>query len=173
MFEQNTLNNFDVLYNKTYNNIKKYVILHCKNIDDVNDIIQNIYVVVYDCIKKNKNIDEKYIAGIAKNKVNDFYWFKYKYYFTSLINKDNEDIDIIDNTYLLNDIITGENLDFVWEYIKNKTVIISKIIYLYYYEDYKIKDISNELNIKESSVKNYLYRTINELSSIIKEENYE
>ena len=73
MFEQNTLNNFDVLYNKTYNNIKKYVILHCKNIDDVNDIIQNIYVVVYDCIKKNKNIDEKYIAGIAKNKVNDFY----------------------------------------------------------------------------------------------------
>ena len=173
MFEQNTLSEFDFLYNKTYNNIKKYVILNCKNIDDVNDIIQNIYVVVYDIIRKNKNIDEKYIFGIAKNKINDFYRFKYKYYFKSLVNKDNEDIDIIDNIDLLENIIINENLDLIWDYIKRKNIIISKIIYLYYYEDYKIRDIARELKIKESSVKNYLYRTINELSSIIKEGNHE
>ena len=40
------------------------------------------------------------------------------------------------------------------------------ILYLYYYEDFTIKEIANSLNLTESNVKNYIYRTLKELRRI-------
>ena len=59
----------------------------------------------------------------------------------------------------------GSNIDEIWNYLKSKSVIISKIFYLHYYLDLTIKEISLELKISESSVKNYLYRTLKELNT--------
>ena len=57
MIDQETLNKFDKLYNESYKNILKYVICNCSNVEDVEDIVQNVYV---DLLKKiNKiNIDK-------------------------------------------------------------------------------------------------------------------
>ena len=56
MIDQETLNKFDKLYNESYKNVLKYVICNCSNMEDVKDIVQNVYV---DLLKKiNKiNID--------------------------------------------------------------------------------------------------------------------
>lgn len=56
MIDQEILNKFDKLYNESYKNILKYVICNCSNVEDVKDIVQNVYV---DLLKKiNKiNID--------------------------------------------------------------------------------------------------------------------
>lgn len=56
--------------------------------------------------------------------------------------------------------------DVIWNYLKQKPVIISKIVYLYYYEGMNLKEISECLNISLSNVKNYLYRTLKELNLI-------
>ena len=40
-------------------------------------------------------------------------------------------------------------------------------LYLYYYANSTIKDISKELKISESNVKHYLYRTLNELKILM------
>ena len=56
--------------------------------------------------------------------------------------------------------------ELVWKYLKRKNQIIAKIIYLYYYEELTIKEIANILNLTESNVKNYIYRTLNELRRI-------
>ena len=65
MIDQETLNKFDKLYNESYKNILKYVICNCSNVEDVEDIVQNVYV---DLLKKiNKiNIDNgnAYVMGI-------------------------------------------------------------------------------------------------------------
>ena len=65
MIDQETLNKFDKLYNESYKNILKYVICNCSNVEDVKDIVQNVYV---DLLKKiNKiNIDNgnAYVMGI-------------------------------------------------------------------------------------------------------------
>ena len=65
MINQETLNKFDKLYNESYKNILKYVICNCSNVEDVEDIVQNVYV---DLLKKiNKiNIDNgnAYVMGI-------------------------------------------------------------------------------------------------------------
>ena len=44
MIIENTLNTFDDIYKKTYDKVLKYVVLNCKNAEDVSDIVQNIYL---------------------------------------------------------------------------------------------------------------------------------
>ena len=57
------------------------------------------------------------------------------------------------------------SVEEVWNFIKRKPVIISKIFYFYFYLELSIKEIANELQLSESNVKNYLYRTIKQLKS--------
>ncbi|MCX4255171.1 MAG: sigma-70 family RNA polymerase sigma factor [Bacilli bacterium] len=177
MIDQETLDVFDKLYYSSYQDVLKYVICHCQNIDNVKDIIQNIYLDVFNKIKRDKKItiNKFYILGIAKHKVNDYYRFNYKAKITSIFSrkKDNNEISIIDTIAsdidLESELIKEENINCVWNYLKRKNVIVSKIFYLYYYMDFSIKDIANELSISESNVKNYLYRTLKELNVLIKD----
>ena len=174
MVDQETLKTFDELYDKTYSNVLKYVICNCSNIEDVKDIVQNIYLELLKVIdtKNTINNPKSYIMGIAKNKVKEYYRFNYKAKIISLFSK-KEDIDLVDtipsNIDIQKDLITKEDLEFIWNYLKNKKVIIAKVFYLYYYNNLSIKDIAIDLHISESNVKHYLYRTIQELKNILKE----
>ena len=64
--------------------------------------------------------------------------------------------------------ITKENVRIIWEYIKNKNTEIAKIFYAYYHLGMKINEIALEMQLNESTVKNYIYRTIKELKQIVK-----
>ena len=161
------LNIFDEYYYETYNDISKYVVCNCNNIEDVKDIIQSIYLEVYKKVLKEPQINNYhvYIMGIAKHKVKDYYRFKYKIKITNLFNNDDKNIidNISSNINIEESFLEKENIEKIWKYLKRKKVIISKIFYLYYYTGYSIKEISKELEISESNIKNYLYRTLKEL----------
>ena len=174
MINQNTLKIFEDLYDKTYKNVLKYVVCNCSNVEDIKDIIQNIYMEVLKKIQKEVvfNNENAYIMGIAKNKVNEYYRHKYKVKIVSLFaNKNDEEfnIDIPDSFDLELDYIKKEDINFIWDFLKKKKIIIFKVFYLYYYEDLSIEIISKALNISQSNVKHYLYRTINELKEVMKE----
>lgn len=80
------------------------------------------------------------------------------------IYQDEEPIIIADSEIDLElQFITKENAQNVWEYIKCKDIKIAKIFYCYYYLDMKIVEIAVEMRLNESTVKNYMYRTIKEL----------
>ena len=169
---------FDEIYNDTYQTVLKYVICKCSNIEDVNDIMQNIYVDLYKKIS-NTNIDNinNYIIVLAKNKVNDYYRFKYKNKLISLFSSKQEK-ELLDKIPTEQDIerelIIKEDLELIWSFLKKKKIIIAKIFYLYYYLGLSIKEISTELNITESNVKHYLYRTLKELNIYLeKSDKYE
>ena len=71
---------------------------------------------------------------------------------------------IFDNKKI--DSLVQNEWEKIWLYIKNKSnQNIPKIFYLYYNLDLTIKQISKELNLSESYVKNILYRTLKELYS--------
>lgn len=162
MIDQETLNKFDKLYNESYKNVLKYVICNCSNMEDVKDIVQNVYV---DLLKKiNKiNIDNgnAYVMGIAKNKVK----------LVNLFSKD-EEFDMTcnfpDDFDLQDEFIKKEDIKFIWDFLKGKKAIVFKVFYLYFYEDMSIKDVAGLLKISESNVKHYLYRTLNELKVVMK-----
>lgn len=162
MVDQKSLKKFDKLYDETYKDISRYVVCNCSNIDDVKDILQNIYMEVYK--KINVIEDKKYIIGIAKNKIYKYYRFNYKQKIIDFFRIDDETYENIPSNYNLEkSCFLKFDTDIVWNYLKKKPVIISKIVYLYYYEGMNLKEISKCLNIPLSNVKNYLYRTLKEL----------
>ena len=156
MTSQKALDKFDIVYNESYKDISKYVVLNANNIGDVKDILQNIYLEVYKNI--DKVIDKNYVFGIAKNVLKKYYRFKF------LRKNDTEITDNIkSNINLEKTVMDKFDTELVWKYLQKKNNIIAKIIYLYYYEEYTIKEIANSLNLTESNVKNYIYRTLKEL----------
>lgn len=162
MVDQKSLKKFDKLYDETYKDISRYVVCNCSNIDDVKDILQNVYMEVYK--KINVIEDKKYIMGIAKNKIYKYYRFNYKQKIIDFFRSDDEIMMNIPSNYNLEkSYFLKFDTDMVWNYLKKKPVIISKIVYLYYYEGMNLKEISECLNIPLSNVKNYLYRTLKEL----------
>ena len=173
MIDQETLNTFEKLYNESYSNVLKYVVCNCSNVEDIKDIVQNVYFELLKILQKDNFFSKgsAYIIGITKNKVNEYYRFNYKTKIVSLFSK-KDDIDLLDtipdNFDLQEELIKKEDLKFIWDFLKKKKVIIFKIFYLYYYTDMSIKDIGLELNISESNVKHNLYRTLKELNSIMK-----
>lgn len=174
MIDQETLKTFDKLYNESYQSVLKYVICNCFNVEDVKDIMQNVYLELLKILEKDKIFDKdtSYIIGIAKNKVNQYYRFNYKAKIVSLFSK-KDDISLIDviedDTDLPKEAIEKDDIEFIFKYLKKKKVIVSQIFYLYYYCDMSIKSISEELNITISSVKHYLYKTLKELKLIMKD----
>ena len=65
MISQKALEKFDEVYNESYKDISRYVVVSSNNIGDAQDILQNIYLEVYKNIDKVK--DKNYVFGIAKN----------------------------------------------------------------------------------------------------------
>ena len=61
---------FREIYEKTYNKTLRFIIIKSKNLDDINDILQDTYFEFLKIIKKNPNIDieniDNFIIGIAK-----------------------------------------------------------------------------------------------------------
>ena len=170
MIQQEKYNQFNKIYHDTYGDISKYVVCKCSNIKDVENILQNIYLEVFRYLENHDNVSKTYIIGISKNKIRDYYRFSYKTKILSLfsnakeqnfIDRISSDIDIeksIENKY---------DTEKVWEYLKRKKQVISRIFYLYYYLDIKIIEIAQELQLTESNVKHYLYRTLTELQKYI------
>ena len=166
-----TKETFEFLYNNTYKNVLKYTICHCRNLDDVNDIIQDIYTELYQTIVNKKHIDlknsESYIIGIAKNKIRGHYVqlkiiYQNEYDNEDLVHYSDNEIDIE------KELITKDNVIQVWNYLKNKSELTARIFYLYYVMDIPIKTIAEYLEITESNVKNHLYRTQRELKAKFK-----
>lgn len=123
------------------------------------NILQNIYLEVYKNIGKVK--DKNYVFGIAKNVMKKYYRFKF-------MKKSDEVLydNISDNINLEKSVMEKFDTELVWNYLKKKGGNVSKIMYLYYYEDFTIKQIADTLNLTESNVKNYIYRTLKELRRI-------
>lgn len=164
------VNKFNKIYNDTYEDVVKYVVCRCKRIDDVSDIVQNIYIEVLKSLK-NKDINKNYIIGISNHKIKDYYRFRYRKKEISIEEPDQNNITLYEkipnNIDIVNNYITNNDIDKVWTYLNKKSIIISRIFYLYYYMGYKIKEISQILNISEINVKHYLYRTLNELNTYL------
>ncbi len=176
MIDQISLEKFNEIYDKTYNNVLKFVVCKCSNMDDVNDIVQEIYIELYKKLMKANDIQniDSYILGIAKNKINKHYGLLYKFKMLSLNSHDVKEQEIIENIPSDIDVeditIKAMDLEIVWKELRKKKLIVQKIFYLYYNLDFTIKEIARELSLGESYIKNCLYRTLKELQKFMRKD---
>jgi len=163
---------FEKIYKDTYNKVLRFAVIKCRNLDDINDIIQDTYLELLKLLKKKKMLEaeniESYILGISNNVLKRYYHKKKKdnivYYY-----QDDSNLakDIEDTFDLEAEIITKHNVSKVWEYLKHKDLITTKVFYLYFAVGLKISEISKELEIGESNIKNRIYRTLKEIKKYL------
>ena len=115
---------------------------------------------------------ESFLFGISNNVIKRHFYKKKKEnkIFFNTTNEKISDIDIKDDFDLEQEFITKNNVDKAWKYINSKDLITTKVFYLYFVLGLKIGEISQELNITESNVKNKIYRTLKEIKEYIGKE---
>ncbi len=180
MASQQNLKKFNSIYDKTYSDLLKYVIIKCHNVNDANDIVQEVYFEFWKILNKKEISDsniKSFLIGIANNKIKKHYKLIQKIKTISLFNTDNNENEndsienIGDSINIESLIIEKDEWDNIWNYIKNKkNQNIPKIFYLYYVLELTIKEISKDLDVSESYVKNIIYRTLKELCSLFGKE---
>lgn len=163
---------FEEIYEKTYNGVLKFAVVKCNYIEDINDIIQDTYLELLKILKKKKVLEIEnvysYIFGIENNIIKRHFYKKKKdnvilyYDDENGLNKNLEDkFDLESN------IINKNNVEKVWNYLKEKDLITTKIFYLYFALGLKISEISKELEVGESNIKNRIYRTLKEIKKYL------
>lgn len=144
----------------------------CSNIEDVNDLVQDTYVELYNILKKKQKIYlencQSFVIGIAKKKIQRYYGLLYRLKNHNIYQVENEEIELPDDWDLEVETIKKLSAEAVWNYIKSKNIKTVKVFYLYYCTEIKISQIAKELNMSESNVKNILYRTIKDIKENVK-----
>ena len=171
MASQLNLSQFDDIYEKTYADILKYVIMKCHNIDDTKDIMQETYLELWNLLQKKKLFDtniKSYLIGIANHKIKKHYTLLQKMKTISLFEKNHQEIEWIDtlpdNFDIEDMIVKQEDWDHIWRYIKKKkNQDIPKVFYFYYVSEFTIQEIATLFQVKESYIKHLIYRTLKEL----------
>ena len=168
-----TEEDFKDIYDKTYDNILKVIILK-SNVDDANDIIQEVYIELLNKLKKEKSIEienvDGYVFGITKNVLKRFYKNINLDKNVFVYNMEENEIDFKDDYSLEEDFINESNISLVWDEIKKMEEVTQKIFYLHYVLDLKISDIAKEMNINESTIKTKIYRSLKLLKEKVMKE---
>lgn len=176
MANQNQDTFFQELYDATHEKVLAYIIVKCGNTEDIADIFQETYMEIVSVIRKRgtaymKNPDA-FVMQIAKRKVYQHYKLLERLHDTIekyRVEENDSESSPVEMVSLEETIMTRITVDMAIEYLEQKDELTRKIFYLYYYMEQTIREISELFLIKESTVKNKLYRTLKELREYLLE----
>ena len=152
IFEEYINGNKEKLYKISY--------VYLKNKDDAMDVIHESIVKAYrklDNIKDLNNIDKWFIRLLINTSID------YIRKNSKMILMEDKDMEVLINN-------SKEQEDGFNLLIENLNEELRLIIILKYFHGYKISEISEILNLKESQVKNKIHKALNLLRKEIEEE---
>lgn len=161
-----------MIFNKSKENIfEKYIIenkekayrisfMYLKNKENALEVVQESVVKAYSKLNTLKDIEalDKWFTRILVNTALDFIRKN-----TKAIASEEEVIEVLINKNIEKESSFDEIIDSLDEELKG-------IIILKYFDGYKIKEISEILNISESQIKNKIHKALNILRKEIREE---
>ncbi|MGI6529249.1 MAG: RNA polymerase sigma factor [Clostridia bacterium] len=164
---------FNEIYDRTFKNTIRYITAKCSNVDDIHEIVQEVYADVYSTLV-NKGVGyiknpEAFIAKVTKSKVYRHYSLLERIRGVVISNENGVDdygVETLETYTIEEEVINKQMVDDVFEHLSKKTDDVKRIFYLFYYVDMTIEEIANDLDISVSNVKNKLYRTVRELRTI-------
>lgn len=145
-----------ILVEKYSNMVMRIAYQNCFNKSDSEDIVQEVFIRLLKNIHK---LEEDYIkAWIIRVTINICKDYNKNFWY-----KKTEPLDNIEIEYFDKDEIE------VFKVISKLKPIYRNIIYLYYYEGYKINEIAKILNLNENTVSSNLSRARKKLKGILEE----
>lgn len=152
---------YEEAVNLYMSNVYKVALNACRNIADAEDIVQNTYEKLWKCNREFTDTEhiKKWLIRVTINECNSLYrtpWMKRR---TS-----EKELDRISFS-------TPEKSDLYYA-LGDLTQKEREIIHLYYYEDYKIGEIANVMNMSETAIQTRLYRARTKLKCILKKEGW-
>ena len=163
---------FDAVYAETIGPVSRFVVSHAARFQDTEDIVQNIYTRFYKRISEKGYRDiestEAFLINIAK--------FECRSVFAGFKRRKERDVILSDideeqtaaieaemsrDQKLLEDIMTDKILaNQIFDDIMSGDETVGRIFYLHFVCDMKLEEVANQLDLKLSTVKTKLYRTI-------------
>lgn len=163
---------FDTVYAETFKSVSRFVVSHAARFQDSEDIIQNIYTRFYKRISDKGYSDiesaEAFLINIAKFECRSmFAGFKKRKDRDIMLSEIDEEqsaafeAEMSRDQKLLEDIMADKILaKQIFDDIMSGDETVGKIFYLHFVCDMKLEDVADRLDIKLSTVKTKLYRTI-------------
>ena len=152
------------IFNLYKNDIYRLSYSYTKNISDSDDVVQNTFIKLYknnELLEKSDKEIKKWLIRVAINECKNLILSSWKKKITALTDREENIGEKVDH---------NEILDAVFKLPKKYRIVL----YLYYYEGYKVKEISSILKISESNIQVRLLRARKQLKEILKETyNYE
>lgn len=156
-------NRFKEIFDLYKNDIYRLSYSYSKNFTEADDITQKVFIKLYS----HKEIMEKDNTEVKKNLIRSTV-NESKTFLKSLWRKRVVLFDSIENEKKKEENIENSNvLDAILKLPKKQRTII----FLYYYENYKIKEIKDLLNISETNIQSILLRARKKLKELLKEDN--
>lgn len=145
-------------YNLYKDDILRLALSYTKRINDAEDIMQNVFVKLY---KNMNNIEEekvkKWCIKVTINECKDFFksfWIK----------------NIFVKDEILSNMCKDEEIVNLKDELFNMPTKYRVVIYLYYYEGYKVNEIADILKENISTIQTRLTRGRKKLKEFITEE---
>jgi RNA polymerase sigma-70 factor (ECF subfamily) len=157
---------FNNIYDESYLSVLGFVSSRCRHTEDVQDIMQDIYLELLKTLKHKKRgyIENPgaFVMSLAKRKLYKHYTLSERIRMLVPIYKDEsiEPIDEIGGFEFEDELIDEIMLTQVWRIILSTDDITRKIFDMRYNRSLSLDKISKELDLPLHSVRNQLYRTL-------------
>lgn len=156
---------FNAVYDETYTEILKLIVIRTSNADQVDDIFQNVYKSFYSRIIKKGYSDIKFPRAFLKKLAEKELSRHYK---SKAIKREMEtDLEGFDELVepdaipFVELMEQQETLEIIQNIVKRIPLLSYKSFMLFYCYDVSISTIANNLGISEENVKMRLYRARN------------
>lgn len=164
---------FETVYDETILDVTRYTVSKCGRLDDVQDVVQNVYTAFYRRLLA-KGIDihdvKAYLIKICKNELTHFYRRQKQLgYEMPLFSEDENEI------HRKEELASASSIDYeacyenkalvaaLWRDIQALPPDTARCLVLFYGYDMSLAEVGSALGLSESNVKNKIYRSWNAL----------
>lgn len=173
---------FNEIYDGTRKKVLAVITAKCCNTSDIGDLFQETYCELFRVLSSRGGgyveNPEAFTVRLAKRKIARYYSSLERRRATVSLMSEDENGDDIDLSLFCSDgfsvedsAVNSEMLGLIRGLIAEKDETTKKIFYLFYTLEYTIPQISDLLEVSESTVKNRLYRTLKQLRELYSDKN--
>lgn len=162
---------FQSVYEDTYRDLLRYVVIQTRRAGDEEDILQNAYTKFYKRIRKRGHADigsaDAFLMRIVQQELKTYYRFR-------MVRAEREEglmRDVLDERRdIADEAVDGEMLRQIWHIVSAAPVPSYKAFVLHYYFGMRVPEIAAALALSESSVTSRLHRVRQTIRNEMKKE---